>query len=246
MNTATTSIDTQIAELNARKAELEKKAREEKRAEERRQREIERVASMKKHHQEVNAKALELMDADTAGVLTLTTTHNDVTDELVPTITFLYRGKPTTVDIEEHVVYGTSYRGNKSHGLKFRLTGAYNEYTKRMYKTAKSVLKKIAEIQEIDLATQKRHSNQKDRNKEALELLTALYEGCSVEMKNGWRSTYSGSRGYDYTYFEVSGKNGSVHFSQSQDSEGNTTVVVSELVPTAEFKKEIADSIILG
>jgi hypothetical protein len=245
MNTAT-SIDTQIAELTARKAELENIAREEKRVEEKKVREAARIAELTKFHKEVNVLAEDLMNADTAGVLTITTTTHEETGQIIPTITFMYKGKPTSVDIEEHVVYGSGYRGNKSHGLKYRLTGGYNDYTKRMYKTSKSVLKKIAEIQEIELAAQKRISNQERRNNEAFELLTSLYEGCSVERKTGWTKTYDSSRGYEYTYFEVSGKNGKVHFSQSQDSEGNTTVVVSELVPTAEFKKEIADNILLG
>lgn len=247
MNTAT-NIDAQIAELNAQKEALEQIARDEKRAEEKKAREKQRIADLKKYQEATNVLAADLLNADTSGVLSFKTNVDAETNVPVSVITFKYKGRDEVVDIEEHLVYsstGRSFGGPKNHGLKYRLTGGYNDYSKRMYKTAKSVLKKIAEIQEIDKAVQNRESEQVRRNREALELLTSLYTDCDVSQSQEWVGGYGASRGYERTIFVVKGQHGTVNFIQGS-KDGITTVSVAKMIPTDKFRDEMADMILLG
>ena len=192
MTTATVqSIESQIAELNAKKAELEAMSYEERKAEERKQREIKRIEDLTAYQKRVGYMVEQLIDADTGGLLNVKTTTDEETGVTVAEVTFTMNGRENTVDIEEHIVYGTGYRNNRSHGLKYRLSGSYNEYAKRMYKTAKSVLKKIAEHMEIGKAAELRDNAEQKQLNDGERMLKSLYPDAKVERRVEWNRTYN-------------------------------------------------------
>ena len=251
MNTATNTndINNQIAELTARKAELEQIAADAKREAEKTARNVQRIEDNKAQQLAVADKACTLVNADDEGRLNTTFKLDLETGVNVPTVTFTLNGREQEVEIESHLVYSStrSYsRGPKNNGIKFRLTGGYNDYAKRYYKTAKSVLKKIAEYQEIALAVKSREITESNRHAVALSMLTSMYPDAAVMQSQEWVNTYGGrGRGYERTIFVVKGQHGTVNFKQSV-KDGDTIVIVDKIVPSTEYVDTMADQILLG
>ena len=210
-------IEARRAEEKARQEEADRKAREQ-------------YESVKKGQLERAEYYIQMADtlaaADEDGILLIEKSEklyeHDLGNYKVPTvkIIFFLNGREEEVRIEEHI---TGYRYGRHFSrssVKYHLCGGFNDYARRYYKRAATVITRIKEFQDIAEARRKRDRRDADLTKRAIRDLVRTYPDAEVKHEKGYEfgsgrhyqskpdrivvSTDKGS--YTFRYYENDGE----------------------------------------
>lgn len=237
----TTAIELSPAELELIEAKrAEKAAAEERKAAEQKAREEKARLAQEREDAAVQAKVDALLAADEDGILFIKNGRDGT--PIKSAVYFMLNDREEDIRIEEHRVYG-GWRGT-SKGIKYRLTGTYNDYNQRYYTNPKTVIKRVKEYQEVVVAKRKRAKAKANLSTRALELATEMYPNCEVSFEQGYdgrHGRYNQKGSYRPDRIKVVGKGGHYEFTfHDYDSEDRGLELS---VYTRKINKEIDEQV---
>lgn len=124
---------------------------------------------------------------------------------------FLLNGNPIKIEIEEQWVASSGWHRH-SRGLKYRISGGFNNYSRRFYSNAKSVIKKIAALQDEAIHLTAVKLQKADLAGRSLEALRDDYPNATVTFEAGYNYGTGRTRQVEPNRYKVETDNGSYTF----------------------------------
>ncbi len=163
------------------------------------------------------AEAHEARVASLTRALVAADTKNILISEDNGKLTFELAGRVVEIHIEEHRVYG-GYRSS-SRGMKYRISGSFNNYSNRYFTNPKSVIKKIAEFIELDRNRKIAKTKKASLAKRSLEALTADYPNATVTFEEGYSYGTGRTHRSKPDRYKVATENGSYTFTSRENND---------------------------
>ena len=165
-------------------------------------------------------------------------------------ITFRLGGRDEPINIEYHTVYSRDSYSGRTKGMKYRLTGQFNNNSDRYYTDPKTVIRKIAEYQaeEKRLAKAKEDHATLAQRAEAEKAVAYPFAEVTYEKGYDYRAgkKYGGSASdYKPDTIKVKTERGSIAYSFYQKGDGTITFNPRERI-VSEASQLVIDKLILG
>jgi len=163
------------------------------------------------------AEAREARVASLTKALVAADTKNILVSQDEGKLTFELAGRVETVHIEEHRV-SSGWRSS-GRGMKYRLSGSFNNYSSRYYTNPKSVIKKIAEFVELDRNREIAKTKKVSLAKRSLEALRADYPNATVTFEEGYNYGTGRNHRTKPNRYKVETDNGSYTFTSRENND---------------------------